>query len=294
MERIRRSLHFVPGSSEKMFEKALTLPADSLILDLEDSVASGKKVDARRQVVEWLQQADFGRREKLVRINPMDSDFGRDDLEAVIAAKPDGLVIPKAENAKILVALDSLIQELEKHHRLDVGSVKLHLVATETAAAVFNLQQMAALDRVAGMSWGAEDLSFSLGASSSRDENGEYRDVFRVVRSMTLLAAVAGDAQPIDAVYVEIGNLKGLQAECRQAAAMGFTAKLTVHPDQIEIVNDAFTPGPDAIAAARELIAAFAANADKGAFLFQGQMVDIPHLKRAEKLLAVAKLLQES
>ncbi len=277
-----------------MFHKALTLPADSLILDLEDSVASPQKTHARSQVCDWLQQADFGVREKLVRINPLDSDYGRDDLEAVIAAKPQGLVIPKAEDAKILVALDSTLLELEKANGLEPGAIKLHLVATETAAAVFNLRDMAELDRVAGMSWGAEDLSLSLGAKSRRDENGEYLDVFRVVRSMTLLAAVAGDAQPIDAVYVDIKNSSGLKQECEQAAAMGFTAKLTIHPDQIETVNNAFTPSEEEIAAARALVQAFAENSDRGAFLFDGQMVDIPHLKKAQRLLVTAELLQAS
>jgi len=287
---VRRSIHFVPAGVEKMFAKALVLPADALILDLEDSVTPNKKQLARDAVCEWLQGADFAGREKLVRVNPLDSKWGRDDIEAVVLARPDGIVVPKVLGAESVKEVSGLIASLEKSHGLPEGEIKLLLIGTEEAAAVFNLPTMATHQRVDGLTWGAEDLSVSLGAKAKRDEHGEYLDVFRLVRSMCLLAAVAAKVQPIDSVYVDIKNLKGLEAECKTAADMGFTGKLTIHPDQIDIVNRAFTPSQHEIDEATALLAAFEEQQKEGrmAFAFNGQMVDVPHLKRAQKILAIA------
>jgi len=165
------------------------------------------------------------------------------------------------------------------------------LIGTEMAAAVFNLAQMVNHDRVDGVTWGAEDLSVSLGARAKRDEHGNYLEVFSFVRSMCLLAAVAAKVQPIDAVYVDIKNTDGLKKECKTAADMGFTAKLTIHPDQIDIVNEAFTPSAAEIEAAAALVAAFEEQQAQGkmAFKFDGEMVDVPHLKRAQQVLALAR-----
>lgn len=287
---VRRSLHFVPGGVDKMFAKAIGLPADSLILDLEDSVTSDNKASAREAVCEWLKEADFGGREKLVRVNPLDSQWGRADLDAVIASKPDGIVVPKVVGAESVNAVSELIKSLEKNHGLTEGQIKLVLIGTEDAAAVFNLPSMVRNARVDGLTWGAEDLSVSLGAKAKRDARGEYLDVFKFVRSMCLLAAVAAKVQPIDAVYVDVKNHKGLEAECNTAAAMGFTGKLTIHPEQIEVVNSAFTPSQHEIDEATALLAAFAEQEKAGrmAFSFNGQMVDVPHLKRAQQILAIA------
>ena len=287
---VRRSIHFVPGGVEKMFTKALSLPADSLILDLEDSVTPDNKQRARDAVCEWLTAADFAGQEKLVRVNPLDSQWGRADIEAIVGAKPDGIVVPKVNSAESVNAISELIKSLEVNHGMVEGGIKLLLIGTEDAAAVFNLPTMAGHSRVDGLTWGAEDLSVSLGAKAKRDANGEYLDVFRFVRSMCLLAAVAAKVQPIDAVYVDIKNLKGLAAECKTAADMGFTGKLTIHPEQIEIVNQAFTPSQHEIDEATALLAAFAQQEKAGrmAFTFNGQMVDVPHLKRAQQILAIA------
>jgi citrate lyase subunit beta / citryl-CoA lyase len=287
---IRRSLHFIPGGVEKMFSKGLGLPADALILDLEDSVTPDNKSFARDAVCDWLSGADFGGREKLVRVNPLDSQWGRADVEAIVAHRPDGIVVPKVIGAESVNAINELIKSLELEHGLDTGQIKLLLIGTEDAAAVFNLPTMVKHARVDGLTWGAEDLSVSLGAKAKRDERGEYLDVFRFVRSMCLLAAVSAKVQPIDAVYVDIKNLKGLEAECKTAADMGFTGKLTIHPEQIEIVNAAFTPSQPEIDEATALLAAFEEQRSSGrmAFTFNGQMVDVPHLKRAEQILAIA------
>lgn len=288
---LRRSIHFVPGGNEKMLNKALGLPADSLILDLEDSVTPERKAAARDEVCEWLADADFKQQEKLVRINPMDSQWGREDLEAVLQHRPDGIVLPKVLDLKAVHAVDQLIINQEKIAGADYSDIKLLLIGTEMAAAVFNLAQMVNHERVDAVTWGAEDLSVSLGARAKRDEQGNYLEVFSFVRSMCLLAAVAAEVQPIDAVYVDIKNSKGLKKECDAAADIGFTGKLTIHPEQIDIVNAAFTPSAAEIEAASALIAAFEENqaAGKMVFKFEGEMVDVPHLKRAQQVLARAR-----
>ena len=294
--KLRRSIHFVPGGNDKMLNKALSLPADSLILDLEDSIPPERKQAVRKEVCEWLKETDFGKQERLVRINPLDSEWGRDDLEAVLEHKPDGIVVPKVLDLKAVHAVDQLIVNQEKVNQegsteKDLSGVKLLLIGTELAAAVFNLPEMVTHPRVNGVTWGAEDLSMSLGARAKRDADGNYLEVFSFVRSMCLLAAVAAEVQPIDAVYVDIKNLKGLAKECGTAADMGYTGKITIHPDQIEIVNNAFTPSAQEIEHASALIAAFEEQkaAGKMAFSFNGEMVDVPHLRRAQQILAVAE-----
>ena len=285
---LRRSIHFVPGGNERMLNKALGLAADSLILDLEDSVTPDRKGIARDEVCDWLANADFKNQEKLVRINPMDSEWGREDLEAALQHRPDGIVLPKVLDLKAVHAVDQLIINQEKIAGADYSDIKLLLIGTEMAAAVFSLAQMVNHERVDGVTWGAEDLSVSLGARAKRDEQGNYLEVFSFVRSMCLLAAVAAKVQPVDAVYVDIKNTVGLAKECKTAADMGFTAKLTIHPDQIDIVNEAFTPSAAEIEAATALVAAFEEHEALGAmaFKFDGEMVDVPHLKRAQQVLA--------
>jgi citrate lyase subunit beta/citryl-CoA lyase len=287
---LRRSIHFVPGGNDRMLNKALGTAADALILDLEDSIPPDRKSAARDEVGAWLRDADFGQQEKLVRINPLDSDWGRDDLEAVLEYRPDGIVLPKVLGRETVVAVDALMLQREKELGIEEGLVKLLLIGTEMAAAVFNLPEMVDHPRVNGVTWGAEDLSLSLGARAKRDAQGNYLEVFSFVRSMCLLSAVAAEVQPIDAVYVDIKNLKGLEQECRTAADMGFTGKITIHPDQIDIVNRAFTPSDTEIERATALVAAFEENqqAGKMAFTFNGEMVDVPHLKRAQQILLIA------
>ena len=271
---LRRSLHFVPGGNDRMFEKALALPADSLILDLEDSVTPESKEAARDHVCNWVTNADFGKKECLVRINSMDTPWGEDDLLAIMGVLPDGLVLPKVATREDVDAIDETMT----------------LIGAEVPEAIFNLPTMAKNSRVDGITWGAEDLSGALGAKSNRDEQGNYLEVFSYVRSTCLLAAVAAKVQPIDAVYVDIKNSDGLKSESKTAADMGYTGKITIHPSQIEIVNNAFTPSEKEIGEAAELMAAFEEQqaAGKMAFSFKGQMVDVAHLRRAQKILDMA------
>ena len=285
---LRRSLHFVPGGNDRMFQKALQLPADSLIIDLEDSVTPDNKTVAREQVCNWIKETDFKNQECLVRINPLDTPWGKEDLHVIADLLPDGLVLPKVATADEVSGMDSLVADIEKSHQIAQGSISFVLIGTEVPGAVFNLASMSGIPRVDGVTWGAEDLSSALGAKAKRDSEGNYLEVFSFVRSSCLLAAVAGGAQPIDAVYVDIKNLDGLAKECKTGADMGYTGKVTIHPSQLEIVNKAFTPSKEEIIEASELIDAFSQNQKEGkmAFVFKGQMVDVPHLTRAKKILA--------
>ena len=289
---LRRSLHFVPGGNDKMFEKALKLPADSLILDLEDSVTPSNKKVARDQVCNWIKEIDFENQECLVRINPLDTSWGLDDLQAVVESLPDGIVLPKVAKKKDVMKIDSIVGDIERQNQIEEGSISFVLIGTEVPEAVFNLYKMAKIPRVDAITWGAEDLSGALGAKAKRDSEGNYLEVFSYVRSACLLAAVAGDANPIDAVYVDIKNPDGLTQECEDGAKMGYTGKVTIHPSQIDIVNNAFTPTAVEIAEAEELIAAFKDNESKGkmAFSYKGQMVDVPHLVRAKEILLKANI----
>ena len=291
---LRRSLHFVPGGNDRMFEKALALPADSLILDLEDSVTPENKEAARDHVCNWVANADFGKKECLVRINPKDTPWGEDDLVAIMGVLPDGLVLPKVATREDVDAIDETMTRMERG-KIESGAVSLVLIGAEVPEAIFNLPTMAKNSRVDGITWGAEDLSGALGAKANRDEQGNYLEVFSYVRSTCLLAAVAANVQPIDAVYVDIKNSDGLKLESKTAADMGYTGKVTIHPGQIEIVNNAFTPNKKEIAEAAELMAAFEEQQATGkmAFSFKGQMVDVAHLRQAQKILDMAAFISE-
>ncbi len=291
---LRRSLHFVPGGNDRMFEKALALPADSLILDLEDSVTPENKEAVRDHVCNWVANADFGKKECLVRINPKDTPWGEDDLVAIMGVLPDGLVLPKVATREDVDAIDETMTRMERG-KVESGAVSLVLIGAEVPEAIFNLPTMAKNSRVDGITWGAEDLSGALGAKANRDGQGNYLEVFSYVRSTCLLAAVAAKVQPIDAVYVDIKNSDGLKLESKTAADMGYTGKVTIHPGQIEIVNNAFTPSEKEIAEAAELMAAFEEQQATGkmAFSFKGQMVDVAHLRQAQKILDMAAFISE-
>jgi len=295
MSTLRRSLHFVPGINERMFSKSLTLAADALILDLEDSVSAELKTQARTQVCDWLREADFGDREKLVRVNPLDSPWGQEDLEAVAKCAPDGIVVPKVSEAGDVEAIDDLLTSQELQLDLAPGSISLLIIATETPVAVLNLSQMLRHPRIEGAAWGAEDLAAELGARAKYDKDGNYLEVFSFARSMCLLAAVAAEVQPIDAPFVDIRDIDGLRRECDLTASMGFTGKLTIHPSQIDIVNAAFLPDNEEVERANELLAAFERSRQEGriAFTFDGKMVDVPHLKKARKTIERARMAKD-
>ena len=287
----RRSLHFVPGGNEKMIAKALTLPADGLILDLEDAVPPDRKAATRPIVREWLQKLDFGPRERWVRMNPIFTDLAVADLEETIAGKPDGYVVPKPRHARDIHEITAHLERLEHRHGIARGTTKLVVIATETPLGLLNIGEVAAASpRIVAVSWGVEDLSAAMGLPKVRDARGQYLDIPRYARVMCAVAASAAGVDWLDTVYTDINDLDGLKRECEEGVAMGFTGKISIHPSQIEVINAAFTPSPDELAEAKELVAQFDEHARRGlfAFRFKGQMVDMPHLTRARKVIARA------
>ena len=275
-----RSLLFVPADSERKLAKALAGAADVVILDLEDSVAPERKEAARRLAAECLTQRQRGERQLFVRINPVATGLFAADLAAVMPARPDGLMLPKAGGGKDVL---HLVNRLEQ-------TVPVIVIATETAKAMFSLASYGeAVPPLIGMAWGAEDLSSDLGALASRDAEGRLTDPYRLARTLCLLGARAAGVEPIDTVYLDFRDSDGLARECEAAMRDGFSAKLAIHPDQIDIINEVFTPSAAAIAEARAVIEAFAAAGDVAVVAIGGRMFDIPHRRRADKLLARAE-----
>ena len=291
MTRLRRAVHFVPGANEKMLNKSLALAADSLVLDLEDAVTPDNKDSARETVTDWLKHIDFGRQERMVRMNPLDTPWGVRDLEMTMQGRPDSYLVPKVRTQDDLFKIDAILTRMEKQLGYAPGEVKLVVLATETPEGLLNIKDFGACPRVDALSWGAEDLSAAIGARRNRDEAGQFLEVFRYARTMTLLAATAAGVQPLDTVFVDIRDSEGLRRDCVEGAWMGFTGKITIHPNQIDTVNTVFSPSAEEIAESQELLAAFAENekAGKMAFSFKGQMVDVPHLIRARTILERAK-----
>lgn len=294
MTRLRRSLHFVPGGNEKMLTKSLGSNADCLILDLEDAVTPARKAQVRGIVADWLADVDFGGMEKTVRMNPLDSPWGYADLGATMAAPPDAYIVPKAETLDGLNVIDGELSRLERQYGHRDRQVGLILIAGETASGVLNAATFTRCPRVVAMSWGAEDLATALGAPGNRDVANNYLPPYQHARVTTLLAAVAGGVQPVDTVYANFRDQDGFLRDCQEGAAMGFAAKLSIHPDQIDPINAAFSPSTEQIAQAQALVDAFEVAQSEGrmAFSFNGQMVDAPHLNRAKALLARANQIE--
>ena len=291
MTRLRRAVHFVPGANDKMLNKSLALTADSLVLDLEDAVTPDNKDSARETVTDWLKNIDFGRQERMVRMNPLDTPWGVHDLEMTMQGRPDSYLVPKVRTKEDLFKIDAILTRMEKRLDYAPGEVKLVVLATETPEGLLNIKDFGACPRVDALSWGAEDLSAAIGARRNRDEAGQFLEVFRYARLMTLLAATAAGVQPLDTVFVDIRDSEGLRRDCVEGAWMGFTGKITIHPNQIDTVNTVFSPSAEEIAESQELLAAFEENekAGKMAFSFKGEMVDVPHLTRARTILERAK-----
>jgi citrate lyase subunit beta/citryl-CoA lyase len=289
---VRRSLHFVPGGQEKMIAKALTLPADGLILDLEDAVPPQQKPATRPIVRRWLETLDFGGRERWVRMNAIFTEHAVPDLEETIAARPDGYLVPKPRTADDVRRVAAQLERLEEKHGLPFGSTKLILIATETPQGLLNIGEItAASNRIVAISWGIEDLSAAMGLPRVRDDAGRYLDIPRHARVMCAVAASAAGVEALDTVYTDIPDLDGLRRECRDGTAMGFTGKMSIHPSQIEVINQEFTPSRADALDALALIVAFGEHVNKGAgaFAWKGQMMDQPHLTRAKKIAERAR-----
>ncbi len=288
-----RSMLFVPGDSERKLAKGASSGADALVLDLEDSVPADRIEAARAMVREYLgSHRDRSRQQLWVRINPLSTDKALADLAAITAGAPDGIVLPKTNSSADVIAAGHYLSALEVREGVPRGSVRIFAIATETAPALFALGSFAGCSpRLAGITWGAEDLAAALGAATNRDDKGELEFTYRLARSLCLAGAVAAGVQPLDTVFVDFRDSEGLRAESRAAARAGFTGKIAIHPDQVPIINQAFTPSAEEVAHARRVIEAFAAGA--GTVALDGKMLDLPHLKQARRVLEIAGRLRD-
>lgn len=283
-----RSWLFVPADSERKLAKADSVFADVLILDLEDSVMPANKPHARALAAEFLQGRAEDRSRIWVRMNPLGSPEGNADLSAVMRHPPGGIVLPKAGSGEQAEHLGHRLGTYEAEHEHEVGSTRILPIATETPAAVFKLDSYTDCGpRLAGLTWGAEDLAAAIGASANRDGHGDWTAPYQVVRSLCLFAAHAANVAAIDTVYTDFRNEAGLEASCAHARRDGFTGKLAIHPAQVETINRAFTPSEAEVAHARRVLALFEANPGAGVLELDGVMVDIPHLVQARKILSV-------
>ncbi|MCB5945537.1 CoA ester lyase [Acidocella sp. KAb 2-4] len=289
-----RSFLFIPGDSEKKLGKADATGADALILDLEDSVAPSRKAAARELIPSFLKQRPRGTRKSQlwVRVNPLDTDMTLTDLAAIMAGGPDGLMLPKVNGPDCVRIVSHYLDAFEIAAGLPLGSTKILPVATETAPAPFTLGAYAdaGLKRLYGLTWGAEDLSSAIRASTNLDPaTGQWALTYKIVRSWMLLGAHAAGVEAVDTLYVDFRDPEGLRASCRAARAEGFSGRVAIHPAQVDIINESFAPSEEEIAFARRVVDAFAANPDAGTVGLDGKMLDIPHLKQAQGVLALAQ-----
>jgi len=286
MLRSRRALLYVPGDDRHKIEKAAALGADCVCLDIEDGVAFNRKTEARRVIADFLTTMNFGRSERLVRINPVGSGMEWDDLAAVLPSHPDGIVIPKVQSADQVrqVAERIAIEEKVKGWPED-GIVLLCLI--ESARGVVNLKEIAGSDpSLQALIFGAEDLAGDIGAVRTLPG----WEIF-YARSAVVTHAAAYGLQAIDMVWMDLHNVDGMRAECLQGAQMAYSGKQIIHPNQVEPAHTAFAPSDEAIAQAKRVVEAAAQNqeAGKGAFALDGRMIDMPVVKTAEWVLARAK-----
>lgn len=287
-----RSWLFIPGDSDKKLGKADTSGADALILDLEDAVAPENKAEARDKVAAFLAARPRAARTSAqwVRINPLDSGMALHDLVAIMAGAPDGIMLPKANGPQDVATLSRYLDAFEAQHGTETGSTRILPVATETAVAPFRLGDYATagLDRLAGLTWGAEDLSTALQASGNLDASGQWTFTYRMVRSMVLMAAHAAGVPAIETLYVDFRDEDGLAASCRAARGEGFAGRIAIHPAQVAPINAGFMPSGDEITHARRVVQAFDDQPGTGTVGLDGKMLDIPHLKQARFVLELA------
>jgi citrate lyase subunit beta / citryl-CoA lyase len=290
---IMRSLLFVPADSPKKFAKGMTSGADALIIDLEDSVAPANKAAARQSALSFLKEANAapGRPYLVVRVNGLGSGLTDADLDAIAPGRPDAIMLPKAEGGASVVHADAKLTVREAESGLPDGHVKIIPIATETAASLFVAGTYAGSSaRLSALTWGAEDLSAELGSETNRDADGRYLDPYRLARTLCIAGAAAARVPAIDTVYIDFRNDAGFHGDCETARRDGFTAKMAIHPVQVPIINEVFTPSAEAVAQAKIIVDAFAANPGAGALAIDGVMADQPHLLRARRVLERAAI----
>lgn len=287
-----RSYLFAPGDQPRKLDKAMQSGADALLIDLEDSISTERKAQARGIAADFLKEAvkAAGRPRLFVRVNGHETGLIDDDLDAVMAGRPDGILLPKAEGGASVTHLDAKLAVREARHGIADGATKIMALATETATAMFTGgSYRGSSARLTGLTWGAEDLSAELGAEANRDAQGHFLDPYRLARSVCLMAAAAAGVQAVDTVYVDYRNEAGFRRETEDGRRDGFTGRMAIHPAQVAVINEVFTPAPAAIDHARRVIAAFAAAEGAGTVGLDGLMYDRPHLVRARQVMARAK-----
>ena len=281
-----RSFLFVPADSERKMQKAASVGADALILDLEDSVAADARPDARVMAREYLE----GKDNIWVRINPIDTDDAKADLIGVMPSAPAGIVLPKPRSAAAAIELDKILTEQESIHGIDVGKTQILPLCTEHPEALFTLNSyIGATPRLAGLSWGAEDLSAAVGASTNRDEAGNWLPTYEMARSFCLLAAAASEVAAFDTVFTDFKNDEGLRRYASNARRDGFSGMLAIHPAQVDSINAAFVPTAEELQHAARIVDLFEANPGAGTIGMDGKMIDRPHLVQAKRLLEMAR-----
>lgn len=286
-----RSLLFVPADSDRKLAKGLESGADALIIDLEDSVAAPNKATAREMAADFIAaQAGAPSPALYVRVNDLSSGLTDDDLAAVVAARPRGVMLPKSNGIDDVRRLAVKLRVCEAKAGIADGATRIIPLITETATGVLNAGTYAVGEpRMEGLTWGAEDLSAAIGAQATRNDAGRLTDVFRLARATTILAASAAQVPAIDTVYPDFRDLEGFRRSCVEAERDGFSACMAIHPAQIPVINEVFTPSSEAVAEAQAIIDAFAAAGNPGVVAIDGKMFDRPHLRRAERLLERAK-----
>lgn len=288
---IGRSLLFVPGDSDRKLARSESFGADMLVLDLEDSVARDQKAAARVRVREFLEARTTRAARLWVRINSIEDPAALADLVEVLRGRPDGIVLPKVRTPEDVILLGHYLDVLETHHEISRGATRILPVATETPSAVFGLGGYAACGpRLYGLTWGAEDLSATVGATANRDQTGAWTSPYRLARSLCLFGASAAGVPAIDTIYADMRDPAGLRAECNEARRDGFVAKAAIHPDQVHVINECFTPSEAEVAHARRVVELFTASPGCAALALDGRMVDMPHLRQAEATLVRAGL----
>jgi citrate lyase subunit beta/citryl-CoA lyase len=286
-----RSLLFVPADGGSKLDKAFASGADAVIVDLEDSIAPDRKDAARKNAAAFLMNAvtQTPRPRLLVRVNGLATGLTDADLDAVVPARPDAIMLPKAEGGAAVIHADTKLAAREAIAGIADGHTKILAQAIESAAGIFQIGTFrAAGARLIGMTWGPEDLSAELGAEANRDGDGRLTEPYRLARSLCLFGAAAAGVAAIETIHTDFRNLDTLRRDTEEARRDGFTGRLAIHPAQVAVINAVFTPTADALAQARAIIAAFAAAPGAGAIAIDGKMYDRPHLVRAQQLLARA------
>jgi citrate lyase subunit beta/citryl-CoA lyase len=283
-----RSWLFAPGDSEKKMTKAMDGTADIVLIDLEDAVAPDSKAAARPMVHDFIKANPEQRHRLWVRINPFDGPYTLADLVAIMPANPGGIMLPKVYGRQEVEKLDHMLSVLEVANGIEEGSTPVIVLITETAEAMFHTGDYKGAPRVVALTWGAEDLADSIGASSNRNSDGSYSFTYELARSMTVLGAAAAGVTAIETISADFKDLEALRKRAEGVRRDGFRGMMAIHPAQVDVINEAFTPTAEEIAEAQEIVGIFAANPGVGAIGWKGGMLDRPYLARAQRLLKQA------